>query len=926
MKCQTLKYVVLCYLLHPCVAVSGDKQETFRLFSNTSYPLSLFMMVLEDKTNSLTIDQVSADKHKRNFRINTQPYLNLGITESTYWVKLVLQYPNAYPNSSLYERWYFELGQANLDIAELFILDHDGIYDVKSSDMRMTYDNREIIHVNSIFPISFSLGQTVTLYAKIKNKTSIVLPVRIWSPSDFPTAVSKTEFYYGFFFGCMIILLIYNLFLYVSVRDVSYLYYVLYLGGITIFDWLEVGHGLIHVHDLFFTVKREYILLVIWETAIAGILFAKSFMSIGVNHPKLNRFLNILMASSIVSFLVTPLCSYATGAVFQLMFMTVFLPAYLSVIVYCWIKGNSNAGFFFFAWISNIIGLLVFTGVTYQIIPATPMTLASQSFGILIEAVLLSFALASRIKKEQVSALLADKLAMANLSRYHSAYNNAKEGIYTMSPKGKFYNANPAMIKMLGFCDFKELSCHGSRLSRALFGDDPGVYALFISRGSSTNELYFRGGIGSIYASHHAKLVVGEGGASRIEGVLTNVTESVLKNIAIREEEESRLDKDIAKASVNAKNEFLANMSHEIRTPLSAIIGFSESLKDDTLSKKEKDKSISLVVSSSHKLLQLLNDILDFSKVEANKLKIERVPVDVVKTVDSVREEFVALAVNKDIGFDVVYRFPFPSHIISDPLRISQVLKNICSNALKFTGKGSVLLSVYWDNDVESLKIEVIDSGVGMKDEVRKDLFQVFNQADTSSTRKYGGVGLGLAISKKLANLMGGDISVLSKPGKGSVFTFELGGDLTDGVKWIYKFDSKATLSRDERKVTQEVSGKVLVAEDNSVNQKLFRKILIKMGADVVIASDGVEACEVCEKSHPDFVLMDINMPKMGGIEAIEHLRHQGYQMPIYVLTAEHGEEEQHRALVAGAQGVLTKPLDLTKLRAALVSCVPYNE
>ena len=277
-----------------------------------------------------------------------------------------------------------------------------------------------------------------------------------------------------------------------------------------------------------------------------------------------------------------------------------------------------------------------------------------------------------------------------------------------------------------------------------------------------------------------------------------------------------------------------------------------------------------------------------------------------------------------------MYQYPLPGILIGDPLRISQVLKNLCSNAIKFTEKGSVVLSVLWDSKRNKLVFEVIDSGVGMSEEVQHNLFQIFDQADTSSTRQHGGTGLGLAIAQKLAVLMGGGIAVVSKVGKGSALTFDVAGELPPHVDWLQDHDVRSKKDRARKrnmlKSIPKLSGTVLLAEDNVVNQKLIERVLKKTGVNVITAADGVEACEACDNALPDFVLMDINMPRRNGMEAVKYLRDRGYQIPIYALTAEVDQVEIDKALAAGCQGVLTKPLNTRKLFEVLEALMPHYD
>ena len=258
-------------------------------------------------------------------------------------------------------------------------------------------------------------------------------------------------------------------------------------------------------------------------------------------------------------------------------------------------------------------------------------------------------------------------------------------------------------------------------------------------------------------------------------------------------------------------------------------------------------------------------------------------------------------------------------------------MSNLCANAIKFTDAGSVVLVVSWDEEINKLKFEVIDSGLGVEEEIKEKLFQVFDQADTSSTRQHGGAGLGLAISKRLANIMGGDITVLSKAGTGSVFTLTIGAKFPQNMMWIRINDLSSVpldqLAHGLNKMPNvpQLSGVVLLAEDNIVNQKLIEKVLKKTGVSVVVVSDGVEACDYCDKSLPDFVLMDINMPNCDGLEATKYLRERGYTIPIYALTAETSKEEIDKALDVGCDGFLSKPLDRVLLFSALAENILHK-
>ncbi|OUR98035.1 hypothetical protein A9Q81_12300 [Gammaproteobacteria bacterium 42_54_T18] len=911
--------VVVLFVIGSSAYAEEDVQPV-SLFVGTNYDLNRNIYIFEDPTNELTIDQVSSHEYDTEFSLNESSMLNLGISQSTYWVKLNIVYPSSYPNADPRQQWLLEVGRSNLDIAELFIPEVDGVYTVLSSDLRSKYDEKDVIHVNSVFPITTLLDQEMLLYIKIKSDTSIYLPVKLWTHTGFLEKTSREELAYGVFLGAMVILLTYNFFIYVSVRDVGYLYYVFYLGSITIAEVLESGHGMIHVNQIFGFIGRENILPMLSVSAISTMFFAKNFMSTKADFPRLDSVLNFIAVISFMSAVIFFISDYHVVALWNRIYFTVFMLLFLWIIGYCWSRGNQNAKFLFFAWIFNVVGLTIFTGVTSKVIPATVLSLSALPLGILAEAILLSFALSNRIKNERAAVLLADYDEMDSLFRYESLFNNAREGMYKMSLSGEIISENPAMLRIFGFDNSRQLAKSGANFSSRIFQDTHRQFEEMLTVGISSNDLCFiRSDERKVWVHHSARVIREKSGkVSHIEGVVLNVTQLKLKEIAVREKEREYTEKLIAVTSTNAKSEFLANMSHEIRTPLTAIVGFSESLQEKNLTKSEKKSAIDLVVNNSHTLLHLINDILDFSKIEADKLDVEEIFVNVADMLGDIKEAFVARAEERGLRFDIVYHYPIPSVVISDPTRMYQVLGNLCENAIKFTEKGSVLLVVSWDGEINKLQFEVIDSGLGVGKGEQAKLFTVFDQADTSSTRSYGGVGLGLAISQKLAAMMDGRIDVLSEVNRGSVFTFTVGVRLPQNLEWIRSGEYIPSAKSKGLQDVPSFSGTVLLAEDNVVNQKLIERVLKKTGVSVIVVSDGVEACGCCDNEWPDFILMDINMPNRDGVTATRYLRGNGCTVPIYALTAETSKEEINKAIDAGCNGVLSKPLNRKLLYNAM--------
>ena len=370
------------------------------------------------------------------------------------------------------------------------------------------------------------------------------------------------------------------------------------------------------------------------------------------------------------------------------------------------------------------------------------------------------------------------------------------------------------------------------------------------------------------------------------------------------------------KYASEAKSSFLANMSHEIRTPLTAIIGFAEASLDSDQSPEERLGAFRTIVRSGKHLLQIINDILDLSKVEADKLEVERIPLSPFQIIADVESIVRMQALDKGLDFKIKYDFPLPSKIESDPIRLKQILINLCSNAIKFTHCGRVQINLNCNSDEQLLRFSVIDSGIGLNKEQITKIFSAFTQADSSTTRKYGGTGLGLSLSKRLAEMLGGTLEVISEPDIGSRFDLIVATGSLQNIKLV-RAVSEISVSQ-EIVVAQvernSLMGEVLLAEDTIDNQNLLSMYLRKMGANVTIVENGKLAVEAALQNEYDMICMDMQMPVMDGITAVSLLREKGYKRPIIALTANAMNEDRVRCLQAGCNDFVTKPVDRTRL------------
>jgi signal transduction histidine kinase/AmiR/NasT family two-component response regulator len=429
-------------------------------------------------------------------------------------------------------------------------------------------------------------------------------------------------------------------------------------------------------------------------------------------------------------------------------------------------------------------------------------------------------------------------------------------------------------------------------------------------------------------------------------GLLVRSFEVMRQAVAMREQEQIRFNATLqeevrkrtadleeamhtAEAASRAKTEFLANMSHEIRTPMTSILGYAELMEEPNQSSDDRLECVQTINRNAGYLLSIINDILDISKIEAGKMTVESIKTAPVGIVADVASLMRGRALEHGLDFSIEYRGPIPESIHTDPTRLRQVLMNLCGNAIKFTEKGGVKIVIQLcgrdDLSTARMRFAIIDTGIGLTSDQIDRLFQPFSQGDGSMTRRYGGTGLGLTISRRLARLLGGDIEVESEPHNGSTFTLEIPvGDLTD-VRMIEpanEIEAPVDVPGEPSAAAAVLSLdglRVLLAEDGLDNQRLIRFHVSKAGAKVEVAENGEvalnKAVEASEQGEPfDVILMDMQMPVMDGYAATNRLRDLGYDRPIIALTAHAMSGDRERCLNAGCDDYTTKPINRLRL------------
>lgn len=375
----------------------------------------------------------------------------------------------------------------------------------------------------------------------------------------------------------------------------------------------------------------------------------------------------------------------------------------------------------------------------------------------------------------------------------------------------------------------------------------------------------------------------------------------------VREVEELRHSlltaSDLLKARERAKNDFLANMSHELRTPLGIVLGMSEALSQNLVADRERTKSWDVLKRNGEQLLRLINDILDLSKLEAQQLKVEYQCLAIREVLNSVVEDFKLRALTKGVRLELHFEPGAPELVTTDPVRLRQIVVNLVGNSLKFTDRGAVVLCLQ-NRGPDWISVTVEDSGIGIAENFKRTLFSEFTQGDSSHTRKYGGTGLGLSLSRKLAQLLGGDVTLVrSVPGEGSLFEVRV--------------PNMPELAHEESPIENDVQSKsvrfdgvsVLLADDSDDNIMLIETYLKPLNVKLAVAHNGAEAVEAVRQANFDLILMDLQMPELDGFEATRRIRSLGYRKPIIALSAHALIEHRYRAREVGFTDFLSKPL-----------------
>ena len=529
------------------------------------------------------------------------------------------------------------------------------------------------------------------------------------------------------------------------------------------------------------------------------------------------------------------------------------------------------------------------------------------------------------VLRADVVSSLADRARGRETERYLAILNQIGDGCSVVDLRGNYLFANDAFCRMF---NYEKSELIGSNFTSATGEERVALirklYAEVYRTGETGQLEYqvFPKGRATMFVDQTVSLERDAGGQP--VGFVGITRDCTARKLAEQDADRAR---QTAEEASRAKSEFLANMSHEIRTPMNGIIGMATLALDGPLN-DDQTECIATVKSSAESLLTILNDILDFAKIESRKLNLERIPFSPRDVMAAAVQPFGFQAREKQIVLLVDVAPEVPPSLLGDPTRLRQVVTNLVGNALKFTERGSVSVSISAEpaaSGTAALHLRVTDTGIGIAAGKCTQIFDAFTQADGSTTRQFGGTGLGLTISATLVQLMGGRVWVESEVGSGSTFHVVLPFDVADGAAT----DDLSTAPGAAPPLPSRAV-KILVVEDNIVNQKIAAGLLRRRGHDVTIAHDGGEALIRLDRETFDVVLMDLQMPKMSGIDATAAVRAReqvsGRRVRIVAMTAHAMSGDRQRCLNAGMDGYVSKPINPQLLFAAVEQPLALGE
>ncbi len=938
-------------LLFGCPPASA--QESLRIHPDLDrQSMGPYLSYLKDPSGQLSLADIRDPEFQGRFQPLPEGDQNLGYSEATIWLRF-----RAYNPSPKRLSWYLEYDYPPLDHLVLY-QPVDTEYLARRTGDRYPFDQREYKGRTFVFPIHQPPG-AYRYYLELRSHGSLLVNLNAWGPRAFAEKEAVETRLLWLYYGVMLALAFHNLFIFISVRERAYWYLALFIASFSMFTFIHNGLAVRFLWpDSPWWANRSHPFFALLSMGLA-LLFTRAFLNSDRHIPRTDRFLRIGFFLWLPALLIPFWGPYGLATHLSLYSVLVLSPLLIYAGIASLRKGVRAARFYLISYGCFLLGLILLSLHIFGMGSDRFMmdwTTWGYQFSTLLLVLLLSLGLADKLKtaqsqreaaldalkesKEKLEIRVAERTAALSQSnqqlkaeigerkriekalrtserRYRTIVENIEEGFYETDLKGNFTFFNEAMARILGYSSNELMGMSYRRyMSREMAQQ---VFEVF-------NRAFTRGRPG--YVEYE---ITQKGGKKRQLGTSVALIRApggeivgfrgIARDITLRKAAETQLKKakEGAEAANRAKSEFLANMSHEIRTPMNGIIGVCDLMLRTPLDPKQREY-MGIIRGSARSLLGLINDILDFSKIEAGKLEFESIPFYLNELIEEVTDLFLEKAGAKGLELVMDIGPQVPRLLIADPLRLRQVLMNLCANALKFTDTGEISISVRScavAADSAELLFCVRDTGIGIPAEARDRLFEFFTQADGSTTRKFGGTGLGLAICKQIVALLGGQIWVESEPGAGSCFYF------------TGRFGCTAEKAVPENRIPPALRNfSVLIVEDNRSARQVLERYLQAFGFGTESAPDPETARAMFASRAPfDLILWDTTLPDGDGLKRFQAFRRERVSpLPPVIAMMPSAETEQMAAYQgAGVQGIVIKPIKQSILFNTIMELFGYR-
>lgn len=957
--------VVLCALLfYPMFVVANEPLVAVVENLDEPFDLAPFIETIEDPHHEYTLEDIQSGQYDDLWQANRDSTFIGHNFNSKYWFRFSFQWRGESAENGMLSLHTLPA----LFFSAALVLPDQGDKPEQTVEVGMLhpFGSRMLPTHRYTFPLVLKEQAPLVFVGWVDNHKTAVpvqLPWVIFSQDDFVAEKQMQSSVLVAFYTLVFVLFVYNSCLFFLLREPIHGYYLVWLVSIAFscasldgtasrYLWPNQPDVLVRVLTVNGVVSAlTYFLFVV--SALGGIQRWAFY----------NKVVYGAVALGVVAFVFNLFASdsQVTTIVGQV-YAALILPLALIIVVRAAINRSPTALYLLIAEGIMFAGTLSLLLSVQGLVPLHPMNVWGVHWGAGGEALMLSLALAARSR-------ILQQAAIKNLSKYESLYKDSVEGLFQYDIKSGKLRCNNAFARIFGFENASALPTDSNLVSYFSSEIQQEVNDKLLKEGYLKNfetETLDAPSGGKKWVSITVRTEKDKQGALiRTEGSVIDISERKLKEKAELEHVFAQKKEEISEARNKAKTQFFASMSHEFRTPLTAILGYTDIAQDKSLGEQERIAHIKTIETSTEHMLQLINDVLDLSKIEAQKLDVEAIELDLFTLGQQLYDFVWILATQKGISFDIDYQLPLPETFISDPTRLKQALINLCSNAIKFTQEGGVTLRIACDLETEFLSFAVIDTGVGMHPDEQTHLFNAFTQADSSTSRHYGGTGLGLHLSQLIANKLGGGITVESTYGEGSTFVLKVKSGPLDKVAFVREQKKGALIddrhselgakspselknlnpvaeslhetdrepkpeskpnpkpeSKAEARGATEQSISALVVDDNEVNQQLMSILLKKKGVEVMIASDGLEAIASALRDKPTVIFMDLEMPMMDGLTTVKHLRKKGIDIPIYALTGNVSAETIKECKKVGCDGHLEKPVNKGKFFSLVDSII----